>query len=164
MESTGVYWIPLFCILQEDGFEVVLTNARDVKNITDRKTDESDAEWLMLLHQYGLLKASFQPANAAKRMRTLTRHRETLAQETSSVVLRMQKAQQQMNIKLTLVLSDITGVSGIRMIEAMLAGERDPRILAAMADPQCKTSREDIGESACRQLGGGPSVCAETEL
>lgn len=106
---------------------MVLTNARDVKNITDRKTDESDAEWLMLLHQYGLLKTSFQPTNDAKRMRTLTRHRETLAQETFSVVLRMQKALQQMNIKLLLVLSDITGVSGIRMIEAMLAGWGESR-------------------------------------
>lgn len=120
MESTGVYWIPLFCRLQEDRLDVVLTNARDVKNITERKTDESDAEWLMLLHQYGLLKASFQPHNEAKRMRTLTRHRDTLSREASSMVLRMQKAMQQMNIKLTLVLSDITGKSGIRIIEAIL--------------------------------------------
>lgn len=144
MESTGVYWVSLFCILQEAGFDVLLTNARDVKNITERKTDESDAEWLMLLHQYGLLKASFQPTNDAKRMRTLTRHRETLAQETSSVVLRMQKALQQMNVKLSLVLSDITGASGIRIIESILAGERNPARLSAMADPQCKASKEDI--------------------
>ena len=108
MESTGAYWIPLFCRLQEDGLDVVLTNARNV-NITGRKTDESDAEWLMLLHQYGLLKVSFQPHNDAKRMRTLTRHRDTLSRKASSIVLRMQKAMQHMNIKLTLVLSDITG-------------------------------------------------------
>ena len=144
MESTGVYWIPLFCRLQEDGLDVVLTNARDVKNITERKTDESDAEWLMLLHQYGLLKASFQPHNDAKRMRTLTRHRDTLSREASSIVLRMQKAMQQMNIKLTLVLSDITGKSGIRIIEAILAGERDPKRLAELADIQCKTPKEEI--------------------
>lgn len=144
MESTGVYWVSLFCVLQEDGFEVLLTNARDVKNITDRKTDESDAEWLMLLHQYGLLKASFQPGNDAKRMRTLTRHRETLSHEASSAVLRMQKSLQQMNVKLTLVLSDITGVSGTKIIESILAGERDPKILAAMANPQCKATKEEI--------------------
>lgn len=81
MESTGVYWIPLFCRLQDDGLDVVLTNARDIKNITERKTDESDAEWLLLLHQYGLLKTSFQLHNDAKRMRTLTRHRDTLSRE-----------------------------------------------------------------------------------
>ena len=147
MESTGVYWIPLFCRLQEDGMDVVLTNARDVKNITERKTDESDAEWLMLLHQYGLLKASFQPHNNAKRMRTLTRHRDTLSREASSIVLRMQKAMQQMNIKLTLVLSDITGKSGIRIIEAILAGERDPKKLADLADIQCKTPKEEIAKA-----------------
>lgn len=147
MESTGVYWIPLFCRLQEDGLDVVLTNARDVKNITERKTDESDAEWLMLLHQYGLLKASFQPHNDAKRMRTLTRHRDTLSREASSIVLRMQKAMQQMNIKLTLVLSDITGKSGIRIIEAILAGERDPKRLADLADIQCKTPKEEIAKA-----------------
>ena len=144
MESTGVYWIPLFCRLQDDGLDVVLTNARDVKNITERKTDESDAEWLMLLHQYGLLKASFQPHNDAKRMRTLTRHRDTLSREASSIVLHMQKAMQQMNIKLTLVLFDITGKSGIRIIEAILAGERDPKKLAELADIQCKTPKEEI--------------------
>ena len=147
MESTGVYWIPLFCRLQEDGLDVVLTNARDVKNITERKTDESDAEWLMLLHQYGLLKASFQPHNDAKRMRTLTRHRDTLSREASSMVLRMQKAMQQMNIKLTLVLSDITGKSGIRIIEAILAGERDPKKHAELADIQCKTPKEEIAKA-----------------
>lgn len=127
--------------------DVVLTNARDVKNITERKTDESDAEWLMLLHQYGLLKASFQPHNDAKRMRTLTRHRDTLSREASSIVLRMQKAMQQMNIKLTLVLSDITGKSGIRIIEAILAGERDPKKLAGLADVQCKTPKEEIAKA-----------------
>lgn len=147
MESTGVYWIPLFCRLQEDGLDVVLTNARDVKNITERKTDESDAEWLMLLHQYGLLKASFQPHNDAKRIRTLTRHRDTLSREASSVVLRMQKAMQQMNLKLTLVLSDITGKSGICIIEAILAGELDAQKLAALADIQCKTPKEEIAKA-----------------
>lgn len=111
------------------------------------ETDESDAEWLMLLHQYGLLKASFQPHNDAKRMRTLTRHRDTLSREASSIVLRMQKAMQQMNIKLTLVLSDITGKSGIRIIEAILAGERDPKRLADLADIQCKTPKEEIAKA-----------------
>ena len=108
MESTRAYWIPLFCRFQEDGLDVVLTNVRNVKNITGRKTDESDAEWLMLLHQYGLLKVSFQPHNDAKRMRTLTCHRDTLSRKASSIVLRMQKAMQQMNIKLTLFHVSIT--------------------------------------------------------
>ena len=118
-----------------------------VQRLWLRWTDESDAEWLMLLHQYGLLKASFQPHNDAKRMRTLTRHRDTLSREASSIVLRMQKAMQQMNIKLTLVLSDITGKSGIRIIEAILAGERDPKKLAELADIQCKTPKEEIAKA-----------------
>lgn len=89
IESTWGYWIPLSCRLQEDGLDIVLTNARDVKNITERKTDKSDAEWLMLLHQYGLLKASFQLHNDTKRMRTLTPHRDTLSLKASSIVLPM---------------------------------------------------------------------------
>lgn len=101
----------------------------------------------MLLHQYGLLKASFQLHNDTKRMRTLTRHRDTLSLKASSIVLPMQKAMQQINIKLTLVLSDITGKSDIRIIEAILAGERAPKKLAGPANIQCKTPKEKIAKA-----------------
>ena len=147
MEATGVYWIPLFFRLQEDGFDVILCNARDVKNISEKKTDEADAEWLMLLHSYGLLKPSFQPENAARQIRNLCRHRTNLLQSAAREVQHMQKAMEQMNVKLTNVLSDILGVSGRRIIDAILEGERDPKKLAEMADGRCKRSKEDIALS-----------------
>lgn len=147
MESTGVYWMSLYFMLQDDGFDVVLTNAKDIKKVTDRKTDESDAEWLMTLHQYGLLKNSFQPFNDARSLRTLTRHRDNLVRSCATTVQRMQKSMQQMNIKLSVVLSDITGKSGIAIIEAMLRGERDPYALSLLADKQCKASYEEIAKA-----------------
>ena len=148
MEATGVYWIPLFFRLQEDGFDVILCNARDVKNISEKKTDEADAEWLMLLHSYGLLKPSFQPENEARQVRNLCRHRNALLRSAAREVQHMQKAMEQMNVKLTNVLSDIVGVSGKRIIGAILDdGERDPAALAEMADGRCKRSKEEIALS-----------------
>ena len=147
MEATGIYWIPLFLKLQSDGFDVILTNARDIKNISEKKTDESDAEWIMLLHSYGLLKASFQPNDFARTIRNLSRHRNNLQQEASKAVLHQQKALEQMNIKLTTVISDILGSSGQAIIHAILAGNHDPEALALLVDPRCKASREDIVKS-----------------
>jgi len=147
MEATGIYWIPLFFRLQDDGFDVQLCNAREVKNITEKKTDKSDAEWLMLLHSYGLLKPSFQPENAARQVRNLARHRTNLLKTASKEVLHMQKSMEQMNIKLTNVISDITGASGRRIITAILAGKRDPKELALLADERCKRSRDEIALS-----------------
>lgn len=144
MEATGIYWIPLFFKLQESGFDVILVNARDVKNISEKKTDEADAEWLMLLHTYGLLKASFQPDNKARQIRNLARHRNNLLRSASKEVLYMQKAMEQMNIKLSVVLSDIVGKSGCAIIDAILDGERDPKCLAKFADIRCKRSKEEI--------------------
>lgn len=147
MEATGVYWIPLFFKLQKDGFDVQLCNAREVKNISEKKTDESDAEWLLVLHSYGMLKPSFQPENAARQIRNLARHRGGLLKCASKEVQHMQKAMEQMNIKLTNVISDITGVSGLRIITAILKGERDAQTLSALADSRCKRSREEIALS-----------------
>ena len=147
MEATGVYWIPLFFKLQKDGFDVQLCNAREVKNISEKKTDESDAEWLLVLHSYGMLKPSFQPENAARQIRNLARHRGGLLKSASKAVQHMQKAMEQMNIKLTNVISDITGVSGLRIITAILKGERDAQTLSALADSRCKRSREEIALS-----------------
>ncbi len=147
MEATGVYWLSLFMLLKERGFDVILVNPRDVKSYSDKKTDEADAEWLMLLHSYGLLKASFQPENLARRIRNLCRHRDSQLAQGAKSIQHMQKAMEQMNIKLTNVLRDITGVSGMRIIKAMLSGTHDPKELAKLADSKCKASRETFEAS-----------------
>ncbi|MBQ0047732.1 MAG: IS110 family transposase [Prevotellaceae bacterium] len=147
MEATGIYWLSLFLMLQKEGFDVVLVNARDVKNISEKKTDEADAEWLMLLHSYGLLKASFQPDEAARSIRNLCRHRNNIQKAASKSVQHMQKAMEQMNIKLTNVISDILGKSGQAIISAILQGNHDPKSLAQLADPRCKKSKEEIALS-----------------
>ena len=147
MESTGIYWLPIFRVLKDAGFDVILVNASDVKNYSGRKTDASDAEWLMMLHSYGLLKSCFQPENIARTMRNLIRHRDNLIRSASREVLHLQKAMEQMNLKLDNVFSDILGKSGQAIIKAIISGERDPKKLSALTDPRCKTSKEEIEKS-----------------
>ncbi|MDR1342390.1 MAG: IS110 family transposase, partial [Prevotellaceae bacterium] len=147
MESTGIYWVPLFAKLQAAGVEVYLVNAKSVANFTEEKTDEIDAESLMLLHSYGLLKASFQVNNAAQEIRNLSRHRENQIRSLGKVVQQMQKSMELMNIKLTEVLRDIMGASGQAILQAILAGERDTGKLASLADSRCKAPREVIAKS-----------------
>lgn len=157
MESTGVYWLPLYFTLQENGFDVVLVNARDVKNFSGRKTDEADAEWLMLLHSYGLLKCSFQPENEARAIRNLTRHRSNLLQSSSREALHMQKAMEQMNLKLGNVISDLLGKSGMSIIGAIIKGNHNPQELAMLAEDNCKASKEDIARSL--EVHGQKIIC-----
>ncbi len=147
MESTGVYWIPLFQILEKRGFEVCLVNARYYQNVPGRRTDVSDCQWLRHLHSVGLLRASFRPADQVCALRSLVRHRETLIQSASGHVLRMQKALNQMNLQIHHVISDITGITGLRIIEAVLTGERNPVKLAALRDGRIKASEETIIKS-----------------
>jgi len=147
MESTGVYWIPLFLLLQEDGFEVYLVNAKHVKNVTGRKDDESDAEWIQKLHRCGLLSASFQPDNQTRALRSIVRHRSSLVTTRSTYLNRMQKALEQMNLKIHTVISDIDGKTGQDIIKAILSGERDPEKLADLRDKRIKASREEIIKS-----------------
>jgi transposase len=147
MESTGVYWVPLFTKLQAAGVEVYLVNAKSAANFTGEKTDEIDAESLMLLHSYGLLKASYQVNNAAQEIRNLSRHRENQIRSLGKVVQHMQKSMELMNIKLTEVLRDVMGASGQAILQAILAGERDTEKLASMADSRCKEPREVIAKS-----------------
>lgn len=147
MESTGVYWIPLFLLLQEDGFEVYLVNSKHVKNVTGRKDDEGDAQWLQKLHRCGLLSASFQPDNQTRALRSVVRHRSSLIQTRSTYLNRMQKALELMNIKIHTVLSDIDGKSGLSIIEAILDGERNAESLADLCDIRVKASREEIVKS-----------------
>jgi transposase len=147
MESTGVYWVPLYDVLEERGFDVCLVNARHLKNVSGRKTDVLDCQWIQQLHTYGLLSASFRPPEAIRAIRSLVRHREMLVQYRSSHIQHMQKALIQMNVRLTSVLSDITGVTGMQIIRAIVAGERDTKVLAGYRDPQCKKSTSEIEEA-----------------
>jgi transposase len=147
MESTGVYWIPIFEILEERGFEVVLVNSRHVKNVPGRKSDVSDCQWIQELHSVGLLRGSFRPDSEIATLRAYLRHREKLVQDAASHIQRMQKALVEMNLQLHNVISDITGVTGMRILRDIVAGVTDPEILAAHRDYRCRASEEEIAAS-----------------
>jgi transposase len=142
MESTGVYWIPLFQKLEAAGLEVVLVNAHMLKHVPGRKTDVKDCQWIQQLHTYGLLQASFRPEDPICRLRTLVRHRATLVSKGAEDILRMQKALTQMNVQLHHVVSHITGETGQRILRAILKGEQDPEQLVKLRDPQITKSTE----------------------
>lgn len=125
MESTGVYWIPVYEILEQRGFEVMPVNARDAKHVPGRKTDVSDAQWLRRLHEYGLLRPSFRPKGELAALRAYLRQRERLLDYAASHIQHMQKSLMQMNVQLHHVVTDITGATGMRIIRAIIAGERD---------------------------------------
>jgi transposase len=144
MEATGVYWIPIFEILEARGFEVSLVNARHVKNVPGRKSDVSDCEWLRDLHMVGLLRGSFRPADAIVALRAYLRHRASLVESAGTHTQRMQKALVQMNVQLPLVVSDITGVTGLRILRDIVAGQRDPHHLAKHRDYRCRASEAEI--------------------
>ena len=147
MESTGVYWIPLYEILEERGFEVILVNARDFKSVPGRKTDVQDCQWLQELHTYGLLRGSFRPDAEIAAMRAYVRHRDMLVKNAAHHVQHMHKALSQMNIQLHNVIADVTGVTGMRIIRSIISGNHDPEELAEFRDFRCKASRETIVES-----------------
>src|SRR5207302_368545 len=147
MESTGVYWIPLFELLERRGFEVKLVDARHVKNVSGRKSDVLDCQWLQQLHTYGLLAGAFRPPDEVCVLRSYLRQREMLTQSASMHIQHMQKALQQMNLLLHNVVSDITGVTGMKIIKALLAGERNPHVLARNRDEKCKNTAATIAKS-----------------
>jgi len=147
MESTGVYWIPLFQILERAGLAVKLVNARHVKNLPGRKTDMRDCQWLQQLHTYGLLTASFRPSDDICVLRSYLRLRDNHSRAAARHVLHLQKALQQMNLPLHHVISDVTGVTGLAILQAILAGERDPHKLAARKQYQIKSSRDQIAKA-----------------
>lgn len=147
MESTGVYWIPVFEILECHGLEVNLVNARHVKNVPGRKSDVLDCQWLQQLHTYGLLRGAFRPADQVCTLRAYVRQRTTLVRSAASYIQRMQKALSQMNLQLHTVVADIAGATGMRIIAAILGGERDPGKLAALRDGRCKNSTATIARS-----------------
>lgn len=147
MESTGVYWIALFEVLEEAGFDVCVVNARDAKNVPGRKSDIQDCQWLQKLHSYGLLSKSFRPVSEVRVLRSYMRERENLACGSHQCVQHIQKALTEMNIRLVNVLSDIMGKSGRRILDAIMAGERDPVVLAKLVDHRVKSSQATIRKS-----------------
>jgi transposase len=144
MEATGVYWIPLFQILEARGLEVCLVNARHVKNVPGRKTDVQDCQWLQYLHSVGLLHASFRPPAAVCAVRALVRHRDSLVRAGCEHLLRVQKSLDQMNVQLHRAVTDITGETGQAILSAIINGERKPEVLAQHRDYRCKKSAAQI--------------------
>jgi transposase len=147
MESTGVYWIPLYELLERRGLRVLLVNARHVKNVPGRKSDVLDCQWLQQLMSYGLLQGAFRPRDEVCVLRALTRHRDTLIKEQSQQIQRMQKALVQMNLQLTEVLSDVVGASGQAIIRAIVAGERDAHRLAGLCRRGIKAKPEQVARA-----------------
>jgi transposase len=147
MESTGVYWLPVYEVLEAEGFEVVLVNGKHVRNVPGRKSDVKDCQWIQELHSYGLLRGSFRPAAEIAELRTYARHRQTIVEGAARHIQHMQKALMQMNIQIQHALSDITGVTGQRIIRALAAGQYDPLELAKHRDPRCHASEQTIAKA-----------------
>src|SRR3954465_100398 len=149
IESTGVFWIPIYELLEQAGITPYLVNARHVKTVPGRKSDWNDAQWLQKLHMLGLLQGSFRPDAEIRALRTLVRHRADLIQHRAPHILHMQQALKQMNIQLSEVLSDITGLTGQAIVRAIVAGERDPATLAQLRHPGCKHTEAEIITDPC---------------
>jgi transposase len=147
MESTGVYWVPIYEILEARGLNVNLINAQHIKNVPGKKTDVLDCQWIQKLHTYGLLQASFRPDEQMCALRSYLRHRDNLIRYRSAHIQQMQKALHQMNIQLTNVISDITGQTGLQIMRAIVAGEHDPVKLARYRNPGCRSSEDEIAKS-----------------
>jgi len=147
LESTGVYWIPVYEILEARGLQVYVVNARHVKNVPGRKSDIQDCQWLQGLHSVGLLRGSFRPEAEIVALRAYLRHRATLIEYRAAHIQHMQKALQQMNVQLTQAVSDITGVTGLAIIRAIVAGQRDPQQLAALRQPGVKKTEAEIAKA-----------------
>ena len=147
MESTGVYWIPIFELLEARGVDVYLVNARHIKNVPGRQSDVADCQWIQRLHSYGLLHASFRPEAEMVGLRAYLRQRAMLIEHRAAHTQHLQQALQQMNLQLTQVLSDITGTTGLAIIRALVAGQRNPRQLAKLRHGRCQRSEADIAKA-----------------
>lgn len=146
MESTSVYWIPLYELLESRGIEAVLVNARQLHNVPGRKTDCIDCQWLQTLHSCGLLRGSFRPTDAVARLRALKRQQANFVEQRTRSVQWMQKALDQMNVQVHRAVTDLSGSTGMAIVRAIVAGERDPMRLAALRDPRCRKSPKEIAE------------------
>jgi transposase len=147
LESTGVYWMSLCDFLESEGFEVLVVDPRSLARNLKKKTDVSDAAWLQELHAFGMLKSCFRPDQEVRGLRTLWRHRDHLVTEAAKLLQMMQKVLVQMNVYLHLAVADIAGVTGVRILRAIAQGQHDPPTLAAMRDPNCKKTREEIAKA-----------------
>jgi transposase len=147
MESTGVYWIPVYDVLEQHGIKPCLVNPRNMKNVPGKRTDFHECQWIQHLHSLGLLHAAFRPDGEVCAVRSLMRHRNDLVQMASQHVQHMQKALTQMNVQFQHVINDITGLTGLSILDAILAGERDPTVLAGLRDPRIKASEDTIRNS-----------------
>lgn len=147
MQSTGVYWIPVYDVLEQYGFDVWLVNAKETKNLPGRKSDVQESQWLLKLHTYGLLRKSFRPTPEIRGLRTCWRERSEYVQQAGACIQRMQKALTEMNVQVATVLSDLSGVTGMSILRSIVAGERDGRRLAEFRDPHVKASKETIAKS-----------------
>ncbi len=164
MESTGVYWVPVFQLLETRGFEVHLVSTRHMKSVSGRKTDVADCQWIQHLHECGLLRGSFRPEDAICVVRGYVRHRDTLGEESARHVLRMQKALEQMNVQLHKVVSDITGETGMAIIEAILNGERNGEKLAELRNYRCRQSAEQIARALAGDFRAEFLFCLKQEV
>src|SRR5580698_3549470 len=147
MQSTGVYWIPIYEILEERGIQVYLVNARHTKNLPGRKSDVQESQWLLKLHTYGLLNNSFQPPSEIRVLRTYWRQRGEHVRGAATCIQRMQKSLTQMNVQLANVISDVSGLTGPAIVRAIVAGERDTQKLAALSHPRIQARQEEIAQS-----------------
>src|SRR5882672_8716046 len=159
MEATGVLWIPVFEVLETAGFDVCLVNAAHVKNVSGRKSDVLDCQWIQKLHACGLLQRSFRPEDKTVVLRSYVRQRGELVRSQSASTQRMQKALIQMNLQLHLVVGDITGLTGMSILKRLLAGERDPSVLASLRDARCRRSQQEIVS-----MNDAPHLESETPL
>lgn len=164
MESTGSYWKPVYNLLEVEGFQVLLVNARHIKQVPGRKTDVKDAEWIADLLRHGLLKASFVPDRDLRELRELVRYRRSLIEERSREFNRVEKVLQGANIKLSSVVSDIGGVSSRSMIEAIISGIEDPKALAALARGRLKSKAEQLEQALCGLVGKHQRMMLSTQL
>src|SRR6266581_2931017 len=159
MQSTGVYWVSVYDILEEAGFEVYLVNANETRNLPGRKSDVQESQWLMKLHTYGLLRNSFRPSREIRTMRTYWRQRNDLVRAAGRHIQRMQKALTQMNIQRANVLSDVSGMTGQAIVQAILAGERHPYQLAALRNWRGKASNGCSNIFSCKRTEATEPVC-----
>lgn len=164
MESTSVYWVPVFQVLECKGLKVELVSTRQLKSVPGRKTDVLDCQWLQHLHECGLLKGSFRPDDAICVVRTYVRQRDTLTEESARHVQRMQKALEQMNVQLHKVVDDITGETGMAIIDAVLNGEREGKKLAALRNYRCRKSEEEIARALVGDFREEHLFCLRQEV
>jgi transposase len=163
LESTGVYWIPVYDVLEQHGVKPCLVNPRNMKNVPGKRTDFHECQWIQHLHSLGLLHSAFRPDAEVCAVRSLMRHRNDMVMMASEHIQHMQKALTQMNVQFQHVISDLTGLTGLAVLDAIVAGERDPEVLAKLRDPRIKASEDTIRKSLEGNWRGGTHTGPQTK-